>query len=130
MESFLNNCYIKLYASLNIIMGKKSRRGIKKPKEMKTEVERREEMDTIKGKLTGLGLSKEIELGKLCQQQRTLRVSQDMKLDELLNRFIKVRSHMAIVENRQKEFVGVTTLEDVIEEVLELEIMDESDKIN
>ncbi len=42
-------------------MGKKSRRGIKKPKEMKTEVERREEMDTIKGKLTGLGLSKEMK---------------------------------------------------------------------
>jgi len=42
-------------------MGKKNRRGIKKPKEMKTEAERRQEMDTIKGKLAELGLSAEME---------------------------------------------------------------------
>ena len=42
-------------------MGKKSRRREKKPKEMKSEMERKEEMDTIKSKLTSLGLSEEME---------------------------------------------------------------------
>jgi metal transporter CNNM len=76
-----------------------------------------------------LGLNKEIKLDKICHQQKTLRVSQDMKLDELLNKFVKFRLHMAIVVNRQRECVGVITLEDVIEEVLKLEIVDETDKI-
>ena len=43
-------------------MGKKSRRREKKaPKELKTVDERREEMDTIKEKLSSLGLSEEME---------------------------------------------------------------------
>ena len=42
-------------------MGKKSRRREKKPKELKSEKERKEEMDTIKEKLTSLGLSPEME---------------------------------------------------------------------
>ncbi len=42
-------------------MGKKSRRGVKKPKEMKTQLERKAEMDTIKGKLSELGLSGEMK---------------------------------------------------------------------
>ncbi len=76
-----------------------------------------------------LGLKGEVKLDKLCHQQKMIKVSQDMKLDELLDKFVKFRSHMAVVENRQKEFVGVTTLEDVIEEVLKIEIEDESDKV-
>jgi len=42
-------------------MGKKSRRREKKAKEFKTENERKDEMDTIKEKLTSLGLSPEME---------------------------------------------------------------------
>ena len=76
-----------------------------------------------------IGLDKEIEVKRLCRKRHLLRVSQDMKLDELLNKFIKYKLHLAIVENTQHEFVGVATLEDVIEEVLNVEIVDESDKI-
>jgi len=42
-------------------MGKKSRRREKKPKELKSEKERKDEVDTIKEKLTSLGLSPEME---------------------------------------------------------------------
>ena len=42
-------------------MGKKSRRREKKAKELKSEMERKEEMNTIKEKLTSLGLSEEME---------------------------------------------------------------------
>lgn len=76
-----------------------------------------------------IGLDEEIEVKRLCRKRHLLRVSQDMKLDELLNKFIKYKLHLAIVENTQHEFVGVATLEDVIEEVLNVEIVDESDKI-
>ena len=41
-------------------MGKKRRRGEKVPKKLKTREERKLEMDTIKDKLTSLGLSKEM----------------------------------------------------------------------
>lgn len=76
-----------------------------------------------------LGLTKEMKVDKLCHQQKMLEVSQDMKLDELLNKFVRFRSHMGVVVNSQGEFLGVTTMEDVIEEVLKIEIVDESDKI-
>ena len=42
-------------------MGKKNRRKERKAKEIKTEKERKEEMDRIKGKLTELGLVEEME---------------------------------------------------------------------
>ncbi len=75
-----------------------------------------------------IGLDKEMEARRLCKKSRLLKVSQDMKLDELLNKFIKHRLHLAVVENTQHEFVGVVTLEDVIEEVLDVEIVDETDR--
>ncbi len=77
-----------------------------------------------------IGLEDNLKIGKLAHQHKILRVSQDLKLDELLNKFVKNRLHMAIVENKQHEFVGVTTLEDVIEEVLDIEIIDETDVLD
>jgi len=76
-----------------------------------------------------IGLDEGLTVGKISQQRKILRVSQDLKLDELLNEFVKHKVHLAIVENRQQEFIGVTTLEDVIEEVLDIEIMDETDDV-
>ncbi len=74
-----------------------------------------------------IGLDKKILLNKICQQHKLMKVSQDMKLDTLLNKFVKYKLHLAIVEDTQHEFIGVVTLEDVIEEVLNVEIIDESD---
>ncbi len=76
-----------------------------------------------------IGLDDNLTIGQISHQRKILRVSQDLKLDKLLNKFVKDKLHMAIVENKQQEFVGVITLEDVIEEVLDIEIMDETDKI-
>lgn len=49
------------------------------------------------------------------------------KLDILLAKMIREKKHMAIVYNKKSQFVGVITLEDIIEEILQLEIEDEED---
>jgi metal transporter CNNM len=55
-------------------------------------------------------------------------VSESMPLDDLLNEFIKVRVHLFIVEDEFGSFAGVVTVEDVLEEILQREIVDEDDK--
>ncbi len=50
------------------------------------------------------------------------------KLDEALNNFITNRIHLAIVVNDFGNFEGVVTLEDVLEEIMNVEIVDEDDK--
>lgn len=50
-------------------------------------------------------------------------------LDTVLAKMLKSRHHMAIVRNRNDRFVGVITLEDIIEEIIQQEIVDEDDEI-
>lgn len=55
-------------------------------------------------------------------------VNEDSKLDHALNAFIKTKNHLFMVVNQFSEFVGVISIEDVIEEILGVEIVDEFDK--
>ena len=59
-------------------------------------------------------------------------VNPHMFLDELLIQFKNEGHHMAIVQRTQvgksPETVGLVTLEDVIEEIIQAEIMDETDQ--
>ncbi|MCD5381328.1 MAG: CNNM domain-containing protein [Candidatus Pacebacteria bacterium] len=48
-------------------------------------------------------------------------------LDAVLGRMLKTRQHLAIVLNKNKRFVGVIALEDIIEEIIQQEIVDEDD---
>lgn len=48
-------------------------------------------------------------------------------LDAVLGKMLKTRQHIAIVKNRNKQFVGVISLEDIIEEIIQHEIEDEDD---
>lgn len=54
-------------------------------------------------------------------------VYENKKLDSLLNQFIQRKSHLAVVLNNEKSVVGIVSLEDVVEEILETEILDELD---
>lgn len=56
-------------------------------------------------------------------------ISGTKKLDELLNQLIKNKNHLAFVKDKFGSLVGVITLEDIIEEVLKVEIVDETDNV-
>lgn len=75
-----------------------------------------------------VGIKKGVKLEKVCRKDKVLSVGENMKLDKLLNNFIKHRVHIALVQDEISKLKGIVTLEDVIEEVLSVEIMDESDK--
>lgn len=55
-------------------------------------------------------------------------VRDTMRVDNLLAQFLAGRKHMAIVKNQAGKFVGVITLEDVMEQLVG-EIVDESDEV-
>ncbi len=55
--------------------------------------------------------------------------SEDTPIPELFDLFIKERTHLAIVVDQYGNTIGLVTMEDIIETLLGLEIMDESDNI-
>lgn len=57
-------------------------------------------------------------------------VDENHCLDVVFNHFREGRSHMALVrEHKKHDIVGIVTLEDIIEEVLQVEINDETDVV-
>ena len=57
------------------------------------------------------------------------RVSRELPVMRLLDRFIKRREHMFLVEDEYGQTLGIVTLEDALETLLGREIMDESDMV-
>jgi CBS domain containing-hemolysin-like protein len=58
-----------------------------------------------------------------------LRVSEDLPVQQLLQRFLKQQAHIFIVEDSFGQDEGVVSLEDAIETLLGSEIVDESDTV-
>ncbi len=56
-----------------------------------------------------------------------LRIKPTHFLDFVLGKMLKQKLHLAIVESSSKEAVGVISLEDIIEEIIQQEIEDEDD---
>lgn len=49
-------------------------------------------------------------------------------LDVVMTKMLRSKNHLAIVKNKKQQFVGVITLEDIIEEIIQKEIVDEDDE--
>ena len=66
-------------------------------------------------------------VGDYVTDGKLLKVETDTKLDFMLNHFSQHNSHLSIVTDEYKTVVGIVTLEDVIEEIINREIVDETD---
>ncbi len=66
---------------------------------------------------------------EIYRKEKTLAVQKSIKLDILLNTFIKSKNHLAFVQDEYKGLEGVVSLEDVLEEIIRQEIVDESDQV-
>ncbi len=60
-------------------------------------------------------------------ERRFLKVRAHQLLDEVLSRMLKQKRHLAVVYTTEDACVGVITLEDIIEEIIQYEIQDEDD---
>ena len=77
--------------------------------------------------LLGIDLNQNHVINDFLREDLLL-VKEDIRLDNLLNHFIKVKKHLAAVFNEFGVFQGVVSLEDIIEEILKIEIVDEADQ--
>lgn len=88
--------------------------------------------DNIIGALNAkdlIGIFKETNTaGDLLTTKNPITVDDAMLLDNLMNHFIKRKVHMATVYDSFGTFIGVVTLEDIIEEIIKVEIVDELDQ--
>ncbi len=69
------------------------------------------------------------KLKNIYRKKKMVKSFRKEKLDITFNKFIKSKAHMAIVKNKYHGLEGIITLEDVVEEILKIEIIDESDKV-
>jgi len=70
------------------------------------------------------------KVSDLYNHVKILQVFENEKLDMVLNKFIKQKIHIAYVLNVHKTFLGIITMEDIIERILKREIYDEYDEVN
>lgn len=85
--------------------------------------------DTIVGTLYLRNLVGEKKSGtvKKLMSSKVFFVHEELDLNHALNGFIKTKHHLFIVVNNFEEFVGIITIEDVLEQLLGRQIVDEFD---
>jgi CBS domain containing-hemolysin-like protein len=91
--------------------------------------------DDIKSLVLKDEIFKEMALGngtkKLSELKRDIIiVSRDLPIPKLFEQLVETKSHMALVVDEYGTVSGLVTMEDVIETLLGLEIMDESDNVS
>ena len=91
--------------------------------------------DNIKGLVLKDEIFKEMALGqgdkKLSELKRNIIIiDRNLPIPDLFEQLIESRNHMALVVDEYGSVSGLVTMEDVIETLLGLEIMDESDNVS
>ena len=91
--------------------------------------------DNIKGLVLKDEIFKEMALGngdkKLSEIKRDIIIiNRDLAIPKLFEQLVETRNHMALVVDEYGTVSGLVTMEDVIETLLGLEIMDESDNVS
>jgi metal transporter CNNM len=88
--------------------------------------------DNIIGTLNAkdlIGVAPDLSIvGDLLTTKKPLQVADTMFLDNLMNHFLQSKVHLATVYDSFSNFIGIATLEDVIEEIIKVEIVDELDE--
>lgn len=79
--------------------------------------------------LIGLDKNSGKTAGEICRKDNLLFIHDDFKLDSLLNHMIQTKTHISFVFNEFNVLIGIVSLEDIVEEILKVEIMDESDTV-
>lgn len=91
--------------------------------------------DNIKGLVLKDEIFKEMALGngskKLVELKRDIIiVERNLPIPTLFEQLVETRNHMALVVDEYGSVSGIVTMEDVIETLLGMEIMDESDNVS
>ena len=89
-----------------------------------------------KGKIIGILQTRQFLKNFVAKNHRSVRslltkvytVSKDRLIDDLLNDMSRIKVHMGIVIDHQKQVIGIITVEDILEELVG-EIWDESDEV-
>lgn len=69
------------------------------------------------------------KIQELYRKSKLVKVSPSKRLDHLFNMLIRTKIHLAFIQDEYGVLLGVVSLEDIIEEIINREIMDESDNI-
>jgi metal transporter CNNM len=77
--------------------------------------------------LIGYEVSTDKTVAEMCKKDDLTFVEENIKLDLLMNHMIQKRVHLAFVFDQFHSLSGVVSLEDIMEEILTVEIMDETD---
>lgn len=75
--------------------------------------------------LLGLSVKTQNTIKNVCRKDHLIIVKESKKLDNLLNLLIQRKMHMAFVVNKKGGFLGIATMEDIMEEIIRLELEDQ-----